>query len=64
MDLERIKITLDMMAERAKSPLSNPLEVGFRHSPLSNAEMLKRYKEFSEEILVDCETILKEICNG
>jgi hypothetical protein len=61
MNLERIKDTIEMMRERAKNPLYNSLETGFRHSPLTTSEQLQRYRKFSEEVKADCEAILKEI---
>lgn len=61
MDIERIKQTLELIISRAENPLYNPLETGFRHSPLSVQETIKRYKEFSEEVFVDCNAILRDI---
>lgn len=61
MNIESIKATLEIMRERAKNPLYNPLETGFRHSKLSIPETIGRYKEFCQEVDVDCEAILKEM---
>jgi hypothetical protein len=61
MDLQKIKLTLEMMMSSAENPLYNPLETGFRHRPLSYPEQVRRYKMFSEEVYADCQAILKEL---
>lgn len=61
MDIESIKIFLQDLIERAGRPMFNPLEVGFRHSGLSTSESLNRYKDFCEEVKLDCEAFLKEM---
>ncbi len=44
------KATLEQIAEIATNPTYNPLEVGFRHSPLRPAEIDQRLREALELI--------------
>jgi hypothetical protein len=38
-------VNLEYWAECLENPTYNPLEVGFRHSPLTKDEIIQRYKD-------------------
>lgn len=44
MNKDEILAHLEMIEEISRLPLYNSLEVGFRHSPLTNSEKLERYE--------------------
>ena len=44
MDIETIKHYIEISVDITSKPLYNGLEVGFRHSPLTDKEKLERYK--------------------
>lgn len=60
MDDRDLKAALEYILDQAKNPLSNPLDVGFRHSPLSIVEKIERYKETLQCISADIEAILRK----
>ena len=62
--LKTVKVTLEAMMDRAERPLYNELDTGFRHSPLTIQEQLTRFKQFSDEVRVDCLRSLKFILQG
>ena len=45
MTKEDLLINLEFWASCLENPTYNSLEVGFRHSPLSPAEIIQRYKD-------------------
>lgn len=45
MKLSDLVVNLEYWAECLENPTYNPLEVGFRHSPLSKDEIIQRYKD-------------------
>lgn len=45
MKLDTLIINLEYWAECLENPTYNPLETGFRHSPLTNVEIIQRYKD-------------------
>ena len=44
-EIERLRVECEFIASVTASPLINPLEVGFRHSPLTQRERETRYME-------------------
>ncbi len=36
---------LEYLTDCLEDPVHNPLETGFRHSPLTTAEIIQRYRE-------------------
>lgn len=44
-DANEILFYVEMIEEISRAPLYNSLEVGFRHSPLTNKEQLDRYRD-------------------
>jgi pyrrolidone-carboxylate peptidase len=45
MNKEEILINLEYWASSLENPTYNPLETGFRHTPLSKDEIIDRYKQ-------------------
>jgi hypothetical protein len=45
MTKEELLINLECWIDILKEPLYNPLEVGFRHRPLTDKEKLERYRQ-------------------
>ena len=69
MTLNDLLISLKCCADSLENPTYNSLEVGFRHSPLTQKEIIERYKTechiTRHEIIKIIETIKKEgIENG
>ena len=58
-DLEKVIIQLEDALHYAEYPLRNDLEVGFRHSPLSDKEQLQRYQQACEFIAQDLKYALE-----
>lgn len=61
MSYNNILHTVDYLLERANNPLYNPLEAGFRHSPLSLKEKLERYEDFVMEVSSGLQHIMKNL---
>lgn len=57
---DKAKMLAEMIVEIARRPLYNDLDVGFRHSPLTNKEKLERYQFSCDAIL----QIALEIAQG
>jgi hypothetical protein len=45
MKLDHLLDNLEILAENLKDPTHNPLETGFRHSPLTTAEIIQRFNQ-------------------
>lgn len=45
MSREELLVNLEHWADCLENPTYNSLEVGFRHTPLSKDEIIKRYQE-------------------
>ena len=58
MTLNDILVNLEYWADCLENPTYNPLETGFRHSPLTKDEIIQRYKD---ECYITRHTILKVI---
>jgi len=43
--IKQFEVELENIISLTDEPLSNPLEVGFRHSPLTPKEQIERLKE-------------------
>lgn len=61
-DIEKVILQLEDALHFAEYPLRNDLEVGFRHSPLSDKEKLQRYRQACGFIAEDIKYVL-EILN-
>ena len=59
--LNAVSFSLEQVMEVSRTPLSRPLEVGFRHSSLSPKEMVERYGESFAEITQHIEYAMKEL---
>ena len=57
----KLLATLEMIAAVAESPVSNPLEVGFRHSPLSPKEIQDRQRDSFEYIAAMARELIREM---
>ena len=60
---EQLLHTLQYWADCLENPTYDPLEVGFRHSPLSKDEIIHRYKDecsFTRYSILRTIEILKE----
>lgn len=44
MTLEELKLEIEFARDCIENPLYDPLEVGFRHRPLTKDEMIERYR--------------------
>ena len=44
MTVEELTINLEFWIESLRNPVYNPLETGFRHSPLTKDEIIQRYR--------------------
>lgn len=44
MKIDALLDMLEYIADNLRDPTYNPLDVGFRHSPLTQAEKLERYE--------------------
>jgi len=53
-----LKFAMENAAEMAERPTYNDLEVGFRHSPLTQSEITKRYEETCRFIAADLRAAL------
>lgn len=60
-DAAELKDTLEYILSYIRRPLSNELEVGFRHTPLSNKEIIDRYKEKCEFVVHDVDALMRRI---
>jgi len=45
MTKEDLLVNLEFWASSLENPTYNPLETGFRHTPLSKDEIIQRYKD-------------------
>ena len=63
-DIETIKHYIEISVDITSKPLYNSLEVGFRHSPLTDKEKLKRYKENFEIVNEYLMMLWKELNDG
>jgi hypothetical protein len=45
MKLDHLLDNLEILAENLKDPTHNPLYTGFRHSPLTTAEIIQRFNQ-------------------
>ena len=52
---------LEMLLDQLREPLRNDLEVGFRHSPLSNKEIIERYEATCNEAFMLAQELEKEL---
>jgi hypothetical protein len=58
---EKIKCTLEVVLESLRRPTYCHLEIGFRHTPLSQKEIIERYEETCILAARYIEELLKEI---
>ena len=61
---EKIKYVLEDVLESLRRPTYRHLEVGFRHTPLSQKEIAERYEETCIFAARDIEELLNEINNS
>lgn len=61
MNKEVIVATLEQISLEAGHPLHRPLEVGFRHNPLTAKEVIDRYQETLDGIKVSADALLELI---
>lgn len=52
---------LEMLLDQLREPLRNDLEVGFRHGPISNREIIERYEATCNEVLILAQELEKEL---
>lgn len=45
MTKQELLVNLEFWADCLENPAYNPLEVGFRHTPLTKDEIIQRYKD-------------------
>ena len=55
----KLRATLEIIVVQSENPLSRPLEVGSRHSPITRQEGLARYSETCAAIHADARAALK-----
>lgn len=60
-DLEDVLLTLEMTIEDLKNPTYEPLEVGFRHTPLRDKEIIERLYNACSFAVRDLEHVEKII---
>ena len=60
-DIEKIKYVLENVLESLKKPTYRDLEVGFRHTPLTQKEIIERYEETCIFAARDLQGLIDEI---